>query len=86
MIIYVVDILATIAVFHLVVKGYRSLVRRVICPKCCFQIPKFDAKPNHNPKWDPNPSPNANPNLVLTLTQTLTIALTLTMCLYISDK
>jgi len=29
--------------------GYRSLVRRVICPKWSVQIPKFDPDPNSNP-------------------------------------
>ena len=48
----------------LVTNGYRSLVRRVICPNrrnVIVQIPKFDAKPN----------PNSNLTLALTLTLTL---------------
>ena len=73
--------------FRAVFGGYRSLVRRVICPKDhmseIVQIQKFDAIPNPKPNPNPNASHNLNSNLNKPI---IDLALTLTQCLYFSDK
>jgi len=53
-------IYATVLCFVRDLWGYRSFVRRVICPKCSVDS-EIDAKPN--PNSNPNPSHNPNPNV-----------------------